>query len=631
MRSFCCVLLAPDRLINRVMPSAAVIAMTLFSHSSAATIAEDLGYDDLSALLGASVPDGANTSVIQVEAGSNWFPDTANADFAGKTIIDLGVPSSPGTSNHATNVGRRFYGTNLSFTPAITDVGVYDVNGFLFNFLQFNMLPVSTPWTTDRRVANHSWVGSNFVDENDDPVPEATADVLRRLDWVIHEDEYINIAGPNNGGSARPLLTTAYNVVTVGRTDAAHLQTVSALDSVYISGRPAIHVVAPQPSSSTAAPYGSSVAVLLIEAAQNNPGWSSGSTTNRSGDTLYNAERSETIKAAMMAGATRFRMNTLANGNIIDYRVNPANQTDNGLDWRYGAGQIDVYDSYLILAAGEQASNQDGGAGPVGFTGFDYDPAFGGSAGSNNVAEYDLGTASAGQLLAASLVWNIDVTGPAGPSAFNTATELYDLNLQLIDTTGGGNTVVASSTSSIDNTETIYFELVPGNDYRLRVDESGSNFNWDYALAWRVHDFGDYDTDGTPDHADTDPLDPCVPSTFVIDCSFDTDSDGIDDYDEGETTDTDGDGQPDYLESNIVDDDGDGIFNHLESSIADSDNDGVPDQFDIWNDNACLPDHTMCEEQIPLLPLWAQLAMLSLLLSGGLASLVRGRSNADQS
>ena len=54
--------------------------------------------------------------------------------------------------------------------------------------------------------------------------------------------------------------------------------------------------------------------------------------------------------------------------------------TDNGLNNVYGAGQLNIYNSYHIIAAGEQNSLQDapGTHGFIGRYGFDYDPYFGG-------------------------------------------------------------------------------------------------------------------------------------------------------------------------------------------------------------------------------------------------------------
>jgi hypothetical protein len=588
-----------------------------------ADIKADLGYTSLVSLLGAATPDGTGVAAMHVEAGTNFAPDLSNAQFAGKTITDFSAVPSPSVSAHATGVGLRFYGNTVSLTPAVDDIGIYSVNAFIFEYLNFNSSPLSAPEVVNRRVGNHSYVGGNLTDTNGEPVPSATSNILRRLDWVISEDEFIHITAPNNGVSVQdlPLSTAAFNVITVGRTDGSHLTTVSSLDTVYIANRAAIHLVVPESVTSSSAPYAASASSVLLNAADANPLWSDGNTTNRAGALINNAGRSEIIKASLMAGATRFTVNSVAAGDISDYREDGANQTVNGLDVRYGAGQLNVFNAYAILAAGEQSSNQDGGAAIVGYTGFDYDPNFGGSSGSNSTAEYDLGTASGNQFFAASLVWNLDVTGPSGPSAFNATAIRHNFDLELIDTTGGGSVVVASSLSSVDNTENIWLELVAGRDYRLRVTRPGGNINWDYGLAWHAQDFGDFDGDGAFDHLDADPADPCVPLIFVSACPTDSDSDGITDYMEGEFLDSDGDGILDYLESNIVDDDSDGLFNHQDSAIADADSDGVVDQQDILNNNPCLPDESMCDVEIPMLGGMAQSLLLLMLLAMGAVGL----------
>ena len=106
----------------------------------------------------------------------------------------------------------------------------------------------------------------------------------------------------------------------------------------------------------------------------------------------------------------------------------------------------------------EQPSLQDGGGVSPLMMGFDYVPKFGGRRGSDTVAEYDLGTATGNQFFAASLVWNLDVGG--GSTFFSPISTLRDLNFYLVDTTSGGvDTIVASSLSSVDNTENVWFEL----------------------------------------------------------------------------------------------------------------------------------------------------------------------------
>ena len=57
-----------------------------------------------------------------------------------------------------------------------------------------------------------------------------------------------------------------------------------------------------------------------------------------------------------MAGASRLTINSEADDDIDDYRQDSARQTDNGLDWGYGAGQLNVQHSYQILSDPEKRS-----------------------------------------------------------------------------------------------------------------------------------------------------------------------------------------------------------------------------------------------------------------------------------
>ena len=134
-------------------------------------------------------------------------------------------------------------------------------------------------------------------------------------------------------------------------------------------------IVAPRGTTRGATPTVASAVALLIDQGHSDPALSAGSTTNRNGDVIYNAERSEVIKASLMAGASRHTDNT-TDSNIADYRDTPDHQSANGLDTRYGAGQLNILESHRILAGGEQNSQEDGGG--INNAGFDYDAAFGG-------------------------------------------------------------------------------------------------------------------------------------------------------------------------------------------------------------------------------------------------------------
>jgi len=237
---------------------------------------------------------------------------------------------------------------------------------------------------------------------------------------------------------------------------------------------------------------------LLIDFGRRNPALSADPTKqrggNRFGDTIYNAERSEVIKAALLAGADRRTHNTVSIGgstpNIDDYRVKAEDRTTSGLDRRYGAGQLNIYNSYQIIAGGEQNCKEDAPvtAGRIGRYGFDYDSFFGGLGGSNTVASYYFSVGENLVGLCASLVWNIAIQGDLG-SVFNEDARLYNLDLFLYDITEPHKPhLVASSTGFRENTENLWVRLAKKSKYMIQVKSgAGQNaFIWDYALAWRI-------------------------------------------------------------------------------------------------------------------------------------------------
>jgi hypothetical protein len=508
---------------------------------------DDIGYTRLLNEQGVNVPDGSGVLVTQAEALSGdppaYMPNVTDAQFTGKSISDKsGTNPASSFSSHATGVGRYFYGNSSSIAPAVDAVNVYDANEWLssgyLNTDNSSAVPLSAP----DRVANHSWIGSysdNAVD----------LDVVKRVDWLIENDEFIQAIGlKNNTSTNSPLLSAAFNIIAVGVTDGVHGRSTVSLASPYVSGRTRPDLVAPFTHTSSSTPVIAAAAALLVETGNTAPSLSTDpqgtSTTSREGNTIYNAERSEVVKAVLMAGADRVTENTTnpdpgTPGNITDYRVDPMNRSGNGLDIRFGAGQLNIYNSFHILMAGEQNSAEDAaGGGSIGVYGFDYDPSFGGAGtggGSNVTGSYTFSTGASQVMLTAALAWNVDVAD-GGPNSFPGAATLYDLDLRLYDKTGGGHVLLVESASAIDNTENIWIQLDAGRDYLLEVvPKTGqSSFEWDYALAWQLTVLIDTDSDGTPDIFDTDDDSDGLPdvdeATYGTDpLHADTDGDEFDD------------------------------------------------------------------------------------------------------
>jgi len=461
---------------------------------------KDIGFMALKAAHGSDIPDGSTIPLVtQTEAATLsdhdgdaqtseikvWMPNPGNPEFSGKEIFNRSG-SLPYYSGHATGTGLNFYGKNRAITPGIKYVESYLADHWLGpGFLRSDS--AYKPLHSASRVANHSWVAS--TGKNDSAV-------LRRIDWLVSTDEATQVVGPCRPG--KPLLGSAFNTIAVGQATGENGQGAAAVDTIYSLGRTCPQLVAPRRTASAAAPVVASAAALLIDLGHGRPSLStdpvSRIATNRNGDTVYNAERSEVIKAALMAGADRITNNsTPIDGRMVDitdYRAKADHQAANGLDRRYGAGQVNIEHSYQILAGGEQNSSEDQPAtsGVIEPYGFDYDPAFGGEGGNNSSASYFFTVDTETRYLWAALVWNIDIDAGVGPYFVDTAT-LYDLDLSLYDVTEKGSPrLVASSTAQKDNTENLWVGLEKSRKYMIQVKSGAgqASFEWDYALAWRI-------------------------------------------------------------------------------------------------------------------------------------------------
>lgn len=489
-----------------------LVAFLLFPQIALADYKGDMGFASLRAELSDSMPAGENVAVTQAEARTSYgdplgpfMPNTADGQFSGKTIVKKTADAVSGSSGHATRVGQLFYGSTSSLSPGIKSIDVYEADHFIRSgFLHHGSVyqPGETFSSSDRssssRVANHSWVGGTIP-------AETTSDMLRRLDFLVETDEFIQVVAPDNGTSGKPLLISAFNSISVGRSDGGHQRGAVFVDPDYAAESVKPDVVVPSSPTSYAAPLGASAAVILVQTGKN-PSLSTDLvqkfTFNRDQEKIYNGERSEVVKAAMMAGAERVTRNT-ALTDVVGYRVDSANRSANGLDVRFGAGQVNLHHSYHIIAAGEQNSAEDvpTGRGIIGWYGFDYDPFFGGKDGSNLAATYTFTADRDHRMLYASLVWNIDIDGGAWNS-FNNAATLYNLALSLYEVIDPENPrLLGRSDGTGDNTENLWMPLVSGRRYELRVTsgQGQAPFNWDYALAWRMATPPDSDGDTGPD------------------------------------------------------------------------------------------------------------------------------------
>jgi len=507
--------------------------LALCASRAVADYKDQIGFTLLKTELGQSAPTGAGVNVVHAESGvASIDANPVTGEFAGKHFDFL--PAAPAAvDGHAQIVGSLFYG-NSSIAPGIHNIshfvgsfassgaqqyaipmlppnyasnpidgdcnadGTVDAVDFNTFSLHFNQLTTKGPtdgdFNRDGKVDSLDFglMGANFGKSG--LVPTLTqpavslgrvsnhsylqwSDITTRVDWMAATDDTIFVAAVNNNESTPPAsgdsgyFPACFNTISVGRLDGLHTIVNASTMAPYVAGRQAPLLVAPESKTSFATPVVSAVAALLVQTGHSQPALSVGSYLSpRTGQRIYNAETLEVIKAALLAGADRSAIST--------YAVNTAA----GMDSRYGAGDVNAYNSYHIQAGGENNSRERGNTRNVTRWGFDYEPAMT----STSTATYSFTADLARTGVIASLAWNAKIDGGTVPY-WNGAATLYHFNLGLYDQANPA-TAVAMSNSSIESTQNLFFpSLVRGHSYVLKVTAASGQapFTWDYGLAWR--------------------------------------------------------------------------------------------------------------------------------------------------
>ncbi|NNM28970.1 MAG: hypothetical protein HKO57_05575, partial [Akkermansiaceae bacterium] len=428
---------------NRTCLAVCVVALAAGAGSAAAQWKQTSGFNALNAFLdGVGVPDGSGVLAGQVEAlegGYKYLPHAAGAgtgtNFTGKVITDVtGVGGD--VSGHSRVVGYNFFGNVRSICTGLVDAHCWSAGDFIDNVLKVDNGQVAE-FAPD--VGNFSWAIASDLD----PVFDGT-DICRRLDHLINQSGFIAMVGTTNDTTAAlpEAMVPCYNVISVGRSTGVHAAGFTPLTRDG-PGRIKPEIVVEHDLTSWSTAAASSMAAALHSAAP------------------AAAQRSEVMKAIIMAGATK---EEVASWDKTASRP---------LDDVYGAGLMNVFHSYRILVAGNQAP------GVVPRRGWDLL-----SLGSLGSATYTFTIDPSAEEGEFSLMatWNRTLTyaDPPGPrpGAYNPDL-LPNVDLQFHD----GATIIQESSSPVDNVEHIYFPSLPPGTYTLTVN---TDLPAEVGIAWRT-------------------------------------------------------------------------------------------------------------------------------------------------
>lgn len=355
-------------------------------------------------------------------------------------------PNSLGTeSGHANLVGRNFYGASLGTAPGVAHVDNYEAS----YFYNSRIIPGIS---IQPRIVNQSFIFG--------PGSQTTVDTL--YDNYAVQNNVLFVSGLGNSGPPNAP-ATAYNGIGV-----AVFEGFSSVGPTTDNGRSKPDITAPGGATSFSTPYVAGSAAILRQAGLRGDGGIG--TTSSSADI-------RTIKALLLNGA-----------------IKPSNWTHTAtapLDTRFGAGILNVFNSYQQLAGGEFNFIESALTGTVGgahlpgnnptnvasLAGWDFN-TIAASVNSDRVNHYyfSLPTNMAKVFtLTATLVWNrgMNASDPANLDLF-----LYQIS---------NSNLVASSVSSVDNVEHLYVTNLPAGRYDLQVLKKGGVLNMGtetYALAF---------------------------------------------------------------------------------------------------------------------------------------------------
>ena len=465
-------------------PSKRILAFIFAGFSGVAVHAQDLDAIGVSLLRAVTTNlNGAGIRVAQPEAynGDNGSTNSweVNPTNVAQPVVLFTHTSGLGTStsypnsvgdwsSHADAVGNNFYGLPNGVATNVAHVDNYDANYFVK--VQDVVVGSSTNYivTLPATNINDRVVNQSFICINSDfthvPINEEQA-INSAYDNYAAQYNTLFVSGIGNGGPVNPP-ATCYNGLGVGAYGGG-----SSVGPTVDNGRAKPDITiggVPANLTSFSTPFVSGAAAVLMQAGLRGDG---GTDTNSAADIRM-------VKALLLNGA-----------------IKPADWTNNlpsPLDTRYGAGVLNVFNSYAQLAGGKHGYivstivSTGGAHPPTGATG---------TVGASSGWDFNANTSSFFNDAVNHYYFN--VTNSASNATFTATmtlvwnrqqnqTAINNLNLFLFNCANSN--LVTCSTSLVDNVEHMFVPELPQGRYDLQVWKAGGfgivSAAEPYALAW---------------------------------------------------------------------------------------------------------------------------------------------------